>query len=255
MKSNNQCGCVAVWGPWAYLGRRKALRSNAVQRISTLSPAFTRANFHFVLHTFAAHFNWAIAIQNLCQSLWRNGMSLLAPSRCQFAWWCNFILFHLIFSASQQLWDNEISIRNLYACVVLPFLSHYRSHPIGIFISAYFAFNLVICELRTKGVIPKYWSPRTLHIRRVWRCYPLALLEPLCGAFSRGFRGVFPFFYPPSLAIPLHIHYAGFCGHTHIISGQLYGWAFRAYNQRRHSRNFPFCFRFNHRKLSGGKML
>jgi len=124
MKSNNQCGCVAVWGPWAYLGRRKALRSNAVQRISTLSPAFTRANFHFVLHTFAAHFNWAIAIQNLCQSLWRNGMSLLAPSRCQFAWRCNFILFHLIFSGSQQLCDNEISIRNLYACVVLPFLSH-----------------------------------------------------------------------------------------------------------------------------------
>lgn len=70
-----------------------------------------------------------------------------------------FILFNF-----RRLCHNEISIRNLYACVVCPrvvlvlllFLSHYQTHSIGIFILAYFAFHLV--KKDSKRVISMHFN-------------------------------------------------------------------------------------------------
>lgn len=110
-----------------------------------------------------------------------------------------FILFHFIFADFYQLCDNEISIRNLYACVLFPvffILSHYQPHSIGIFISAYFAFNLVTCKLRTRSEL--FQNIGRLEHYAYAACDDESLLHFL-NRFVALFRGVFPPLTRPTL--------------------------------------------------------
>lgn len=233
------CGWhVSVWGTLNAFPRSD-VKLCALMQCKVFRPHFPPifvGNFQFMLHTFAAHFNWAIAIQNLCQSLWRNGLSLLAPSRCQFARWCNLFYFISFSLTSTSFATMKLALEIcMHACCSLFFfiLSHYQPHSIGIFISAYFAFNLVTCKLRTRSEL--FQNIGRLEHYAYAACDDESLLHFL-NRFVALFRGVFPPAHPPHpLRLSLYTFITlAFVG-THIISGWLYGWVFRAYNQRRHS--------------------
>lgn len=134
------------------------------------------------------------------------------------------------------------------------FLSYYQPHSIGIFIFAYFTFHLAIwgtakrvismhfnyCGAKVLALLNVTHTPCVTMIFAVCSHFLNCFLPTLCGI---SFQHPLPFsffllYLSRSLAIPLHIHYAGFCGHPHNL--RLAVWvSFRAYNQHCHSRLFP----------------
>lgn len=111
----------------------------------------------------------------------------------------------------------------MHACCSLFFfiLSHYQPHSIGIFISAYFAFNLVTCKLRTRSEL--FQNIGRLEHYAYAACDDESLLHFL-NRFVALFRGVFSPAHPPHpLRLSLYTFITlAFVG-THIISGWLYG--------------------------------
>lgn len=137
------CGWhVSVWGTLNAFPRSD-VKLCALMQCKVFRPHFPPifvGNFQFMLHTFAAHFNWAIAIQNLCQSLWRNGLSLLAPSRCQFARWCNLFYFISFSLTSTSFATMKLALEIcMHACCSLFFLFY----PITSLIQLEFSFQLI----------------------------------------------------------------------------------------------------------------